>query len=64
MIAGIVLDGVLFMEEFSLNHHHHTHEQQNTMKQELATILNQLGVIQLLKGLFTPALEFLPSLEN
>jgi hypothetical protein len=27
IIAGIVLDGVLFMEEFGLNHHHHTHEQ-------------------------------------
>jgi hypothetical protein len=57
IIAGIVLDGVSFMEEFSLNHHHHTYEQQNTMKQDLATILNQLGVIQMLGGLFTPAFE-------
>lgn len=57
IIAGIVLDGVSFMEEFGLNHHHHTHEQQNTMKQELATILNQLGVIQTLRGLFMPAFE-------
>ena len=24
IIAGIVLDGVSFMEEFGLNHHHHT----------------------------------------
>ena len=36
----------LFMEEFGLNHHHCTHEQQNTMKQELATIYQQLGLIQ------------------
>ncbi len=50
IIAGIVLDGVLFMEEFRLNHHHHTSEQQNTMKQELATICQQLGLIQLLDG--------------
>jgi hypothetical protein len=58
IIAGIVLDGVSFMEEFSLNHHHHhTHEQQNTMKQELATIHQQLGLIQMLDGLFMPALE-------
>jgi hypothetical protein len=57
IIAGIVLDRVSFMEEFSLNHHHHTHEQQNTMKQELATIYQQLGLIQVLDGLFTPALE-------
>jgi hypothetical protein len=27
------------------------------MKQELATILNQLGVIQILRGLFMPAFE-------
>ena len=46
IIAGIVLDGVSFMEEFGLNHHHHTHEQQNTMKQELATIHQQLGLIK------------------
>ena len=58
IIAWIVLDGVSFMEEFGLNHHHHhTHEQQNTMKQELASIHQQLGLIQLLGGLFTPALE-------
>ena len=57
IIAGIVLDGVSFMEEFGLNHHHHTHEQQNTMKQELATIHQQLGLIELLRGLCTPALE-------
>ena len=46
IIAGIVLDGVPFMEEFGLNHHHHTHEQKNTMKQELATNHQQLGLIQ------------------
>ena len=40
-----------------MNHHHHTHEQQNTMKQELATIHQQLGLIQMLDGLFTHALE-------
>jgi hypothetical protein len=50
IIAGIVLDGVPFMEEFGLNHHHHTHEQQNTMKQELATMHQQLGFLK-------PALE-------
>ena len=57
IIAGIVLDGVLFMEEFRLNHHHHTHDQQNTMKQELTTIHQQFGLIQVLDGLLTPALE-------
>ena len=57
IIAGIVLVGVPFMEEFGLNHHHHTYEQQNTMKQELATIHQQLGLIDLLSGLFLPALE-------
>ena len=57
IIAGIVLDGVSFMEEFGLNHHHHTYEQQNTMKQDLATILNKLGGIQILRGLFTPAFD-------
>jgi len=47
IFAGIVLDAVPFMEEFGLNHHHHrTHEQQNTMKQELATIHQLLGRIQ------------------
>ena len=45
------------MEEFGLNNHHHTHEQQNTMKQELATIHQQLGLIQAMDGFLTPALE-------
>ncbi len=45
------------MEEFGLNHHHHTHEQQNTMKQELATVDQQLGIIQEMDGFLTPALE-------
>ena len=45
------------MEEFGLNHHHHTHEQQNTMKQELATIHQKLGLIQLLDDFLTPAFE-------
>ena len=46
------------MEEFSYHHHHHhTHEQQNTMKQELATIHQQLGLIQAMDGFLTPALE-------
>ena len=57
IIAGIVLDAVLFMEEFGLNHHHHTHEQQNTMKQELATIHQQLYLIKAMDGFLTPALE-------
>ena len=57
IIAGIVLDGGLFKEEFGVNHHHHTHEQQNTMKQDLATIHQQLGLIQVLGGFLTPALE-------
>jgi hypothetical protein len=57
IIAGIVLDGVSFMKEFGLNHRHHTHEKQNTMKQELATIHQQLGLIQVLDGFLTPALE-------
>ena len=57
IIAGIVLDGVSFMEEFGLNHHHHTHEEQNTMKQELATICQQIGLIQAMDGFLTPALE-------
>ena len=45
------------MEEFGLNHHHDKYEQQNTMKQELATIHQQLGLIQALDGFLTPALE-------
>jgi len=57
IIAGIVPDRVPFMEQFGLKHHHHTHEQQNTMKQDHATIHQQLGLIQVLDGLFTPALE-------
>jgi hypothetical protein len=57
IIAGIVLDGVPFMEEFGLNHLHHTHEQQNTMKQEHATIHQQLGLIQAVDGFLTPVLE-------
>ena len=36
IMAEIIVDGVLFMKEFELDHHHHTLEQQNTMKQELA----------------------------
>ena len=57
IISGIVLDGVTFMEEFGFTNHHHTHEQQNTMKQDLATIHQQLGLIQALDGFLTPALE-------
>ena len=57
IIAGIVLDGVPFMEEFGLNHHHHTHEQQNTLKQELATIHQLLGLNQAMDGFLKPALE-------
>ena len=45
------------MEEFGSNHHHHTHEQQNTMKQELAIIHQQLGIIQAMDGFLSPALE-------
>ncbi len=46
------------MKEFRLHHHHHhTHEQENTMKQELATIHQQLGIIQAMDGFSTPALE-------
>jgi hypothetical protein len=62
IIAGIVLDGVLFMEEFGLNHHHHTHEQQNTMKQE--PIYQQLGLIQAMDVFDTCPLRLLPSFEN
>ncbi len=45
------------MEEFRLHHHDHTHEQQNTVKQELATIHQKLGLIQLLDDFLTPAFE-------
>jgi len=38
------------MEEFGLNYHHNAHEQQNTMKQELATIHQHLGLIQAMGG--------------
>ena len=57
IIAGIVLDRVPFLEELGFTPHHHTHEQQNTMKQDLATIHQQLGLIQELDGFLTPALE-------
>ena len=50
IIAWMVLDGVMFMEEFRLNDHHHTQEQQNTMKQELASIHQLLGLIQAMDG--------------
>jgi hypothetical protein len=50
IIAGIVLDEVPFMEEFGLDHHHRTHEQQNTMMQELATIYQLLVLIQAMDG--------------
>ena len=50
IIAGIVLDRVLFLEELGFTPHHHTHEQQNTMKKDLATIHQQLGQIQAIDG--------------
>ena len=55
--SGIVLDGVTFMEEFGFTNHHHTHDQLNTMKQELAKIHQQLGLIQALDGFLSQALE-------
>ena len=45
------------MEEFGFTNHHHTHEQLNTMKQDLAKIHQQLGLIQALDGFLSPALE-------
>jgi hypothetical protein len=57
IIAGIVLDRVQFLEELGFTPHHHTHEQQNTMKKDLATIHQQLGQIQAIDGFLTPALE-------
>ncbi len=51
------MGGVPLLEEFGFTHNHHTHEQQNTMKQELATVHQKLGLIQLLDGFLTPALE-------
>ena len=56
IIAGIVLDRVLFLEELRFSPHH-PHEQQNTMKQDLATIHQQSSLIQALDGFLTPALE-------
>ena len=52
IISVIVLDGVTFMEEFGFTNHNHTHEQLNTMKQDLAKIHQQLGLIQALDGFF------------
>ena len=57
IISGIVLDGVTFMEEFGFTNHHHTDEQLHTMKQDLAKIHQQLGLIQALDGYLSPALE-------
>ena len=45
------------MEEFGFTNHHHTHEQLHTMKQDLAKIHQQLGLIQALDGYLSPALE-------
>jgi CHAD domain-containing protein len=45
------------MEEFRFTNHHHTHEQQNTMKQDLATIHHQLGLIQAWDVFLSQALE-------
>ncbi len=57
IITGIVLDRVPFLAELGFTPHCHTHEQQNTMKQDLATIYQQLGLIQALNGYLTPFLE-------
>jgi hypothetical protein len=45
------------MEEFGFTNHHYTHEQLHTMKQDLAKIHQQLGLIQALDGYLSPALE-------
>ncbi len=45
------------MEEFGVTNHHHTHEQLHTMKQELAKIHQQLGLIHALDGFLSFALE-------
>jgi hypothetical protein len=57
IISGRVLDGVTFMEEFGFTNHHHKHDQLNTMKQELAKIHQQLGLIQALDGFLSQALQ-------
>ena len=45
IIAGIVLDGGSILEEFRFIHHHQTHEQKIMIKQDLATIHQQLGLL-------------------
>jgi hypothetical protein len=57
IIVGMVLDRVPFLEELGFTPHHHTHEKHNTTKQDLATIHQQLGLIQALDGCWTTALE-------
>ena len=56
VIAGKVLDGVTFMEEFGFTNHH-TNKQLISMKQELAKIHQKLGLIQALDVFFHQPLK-------
>ena len=55
--AGIVLDGVAFLEEYGIPPHQYTDGQVKRMKQELATIHQNLGQIQAINGFLAPAVE-------
>lgn len=55
--AGIVLDGVAFLEEYGIPPHQYTDEQKMRMKQDLATIHQRLGQIQAFNGFLAPAIE-------
>ena len=55
--AGIVLDGVAFLEEYGIPPHQYTDEQKMRMTQDLATIHQPLGQIQAINGFLASAIE-------